>query len=294
MMTTAEIVERALFLGMPAVALTDQWNTYGHFELCKEALARGIKPVLGAEIQHLSLTGHDGIFHLTLIAENNTGYTNLTRLVSLHHDKDGPAHVTVEELSAHTDGIIALSGCIRGEVNQAVLHGNLAMEREVAERLRELFGEGNLYLEVMTHNDGHEQLVLDKTVLLSKKLGIHMVVTNNDRYIRKEDSVYYEVLRQLAGDRRKEETPDTFSEYYLKSRKDLETYFYFIEDALERSGEIAERCRVDLIDGTTISFSSDPAEDVTLSEKCNRRFILDFHTEGGGSSFDLKNRMMSC
>jgi len=293
MMTTTEIVERAAFLGMPAVALTDQWNTYGHFELCKEALARGIKPVLGAEIQHLSLTGHDGLFHLTLLAENNAGYTNLTRLISLHYEKDGPPHVTVEELSLHHEGIIALSGCIRGEVNQAVLHGNLAMEREAAERLLEIYGRDNLFLEVMTHNDEHEQLVLDKTVLLSKKLNIPMVVTNNDRYIKKEDSGYYEVLRILAGDRRREETPGTFSEYFLKSRKELEPYFYFIGDALERSGEIAERCRVDLIDGTTISFIGDSGGDVILSEKCNRRFDLDFHADGDGTSLDLKNRMMN-
>ncbi len=293
MMTASEIVERAAFLGMPAIALTDQWNTYGHFELCKKAGAKGIRPVLGAEVQHLSLTGHDGVFHLTLLAENNVGYANLTRLVSLHHEKDGPPHITVEELSDLSKGIIVLSGCIRGEVNQAVLHGNLAMEREAVERLREIYGEGNLYLEIMTHNNEHEQLVLDKTILLSKKLKIPMVVTNNDRYIKKDDSVYYEVLRKLAGDKGKEETSETYSEYFLKSGKDLETYFYFLEEALEASGEIAERCRVDLIDGTTISFSDDPAEDVTLSEKCNRRFILEFHTAGRDTPFDLKNRMMS-
>ena len=293
MMTASEIVERAAFLGMKAIALTDQWNTYGHYELCKKAGAIGIKPVLGTEVQHLSLTGHDGVFHLTLIAENNTGYANLTRLVSMHYDKEGPPHVTVEELAGRSEGIIALSGCIRGEVNQAVLHGNLAMEREVAESLLEIYGEGRLYLEIMTHNHEREKLVLDKTILLSKKLRIPMVVTNNDRYISKDDSAYYEILRKMEGNMRKEEGPETLPEYFLKSRKDLEPYFYFLEEALEASGEIAERCCVDLIDGTTISFTDDPNEDVTLAEKCNRRFILEFHTSGKDDSADLKNRMMS-
>jgi DNA polymerase-3 subunit alpha len=293
MMTATEIVDRAAFLGMRAIALTDHWNTYGHYELCKKAAAKGINPVLGAEVQHLSLTGHDGLFHLTLLAENKTGYANLTRLVSLHFDKDGPPHVTVEELTAMSEGIIALSGCIRGETNQAVLHGNLAMEREAAERLLEIYGEGSFFLEIMTHNHEREQLVMDKMILLSRKLEIPMVVTNNDRFISNDDSGYYEVLRKLAGDMTIEETPETLPEYVLKTRKDLESYFYFMEDALDISGEIADRCHVGLIDGTTISFSDDPSEDVTLSEKCNRRFLLEFHTSGVGGSISLKNRMMS-
>jgi DNA polymerase-3 subunit alpha len=292
MMTATEIVERAAFLRMPAVGLTDQWNTYGHYELCKAAGVSGISPVLGAEVRHLSLTGHDGAFHLTLLAENNTGYANLTRLVSLHYDKQGPPHVTVDELSEMSGGIIALSGCIHSEASRAVLHGNLAMQRDAVERLLEIYGKDRLYLEVMSHNHEREQLVLDKTVLLSRKLGIPMVVTNNDRFISRDDSAYYEVLRGLAGDLKKEETPDTLPEYYLKSRKDLEPVFYFLEDALEASGEIAGRCSVDLIDGSAISFSDDPGEDVTLSEKCNRRFILEYHTTESGPSFDLKNRMM--
>ena len=292
MMTVSEIVERATFLGMPAIALTDQWNTYGHFELAKMAAINGIKPIFGAEVRHLSLTGHDDAFHLTLLAEDNTGYANLTRLVSLHYEKEGQPHVTAEELAGLSEGVIALSGCIRGEANQAVLHGNLGMEREVVERCLEIYGENRFYLEIMTHNHEREQLVLDKMILLSKKLGIPMVVTNNDRFVSKDDAVYYEVLRMLAGNMSKEEDSETLPEYYLKSRKDLEPYFYFLEEALEVSGEIAERCRVDLIDGTTISFTEDPNEDVTLSEKCNRRFILEFHTTVDGDSFDLKNQMM--
>ncbi len=293
MMTASEIVDRASFLGMPAIALTDNWNTYGHYEFCREAAAKGINPVLGAEVRHLSITGHDGLFHLTLLAENNIGYANLTRLVSLHFEKDGPPHVTVDELKAGSEGIIALSGCIRGETNQAVLHGNLAMEREAAEKLLEIYGRNSFFLEIMTHNHEREQLVLDKMILLSRKLEIPMVVTNNDRFVSKDDAGYYEVLRKLAGDMAVEETSETLPEYVLKTRKDLEPYFYFLEDALEASGEIADRCDVGLIDGTTISFSDDPNEDVTLSEKCNRRFLLEFHAAGAGGSYDLKNRMMS-
>jgi DNA polymerase-3 subunit alpha len=293
MMSPSEIVERAAFLGMPAIALTDHWNTYGHYELCKKAGETGIRPVLGVEVRHLSLTGHTGTYHLTLLAEDNTGYANLTRLVGLHYDKEGEPHITVEELAGLSKGIIALSGCIRGEVNQAVLHGNLGMEKEAAERLIEIFGETRFYLEVMTHNHEREQLVLDKTVMLSRKLGIPMVVTNNDRFISRDETNYYEVLRRLAGNIQKEEDPETLPEYFLKSGKDLEPYFYFIEEALEASGEIADRCRVDLIEDTTISFSDDPNEDVTLSEKCNRRFILEFHADGGGDPYDLKNRMMA-
>jgi DNA polymerase-3 subunit alpha len=292
MMTASEIVERVSFLGMPAAALTDSWSTYGHYEFSKKAALEGIKPVLGAEVRHLSLTGHDGAFHLTLLAENDAGYSNLVKLVTLHFEKDGPPHITHEELSRFKYGIIALSGSVHSESSQAILRGNLGMQREAVEKLLDLFGAGNFFIELMTHNHEREQLVLDKTIELGRKLGIPMVVTNNDRYLSREDTEYYRVFRNLAGNLGREEDRDSLAEYYLKGRKELEPYFYFIGEALDRSGEIAERCSVNLIDTATISFIPDGDADLTLSEKCNRRFSISFQEPDGGDSLDMKNRMM--
>jgi len=293
MMTASEIAGRAAFLGLPAVGLTDHWNTYGHFELAKAAASSGIKAVLGAELRHLSLTGHDGLYHLTVLAEDNEGYADLTRLVSLHHEKEGEPHVTVDELSSCGSGLIALSGCIHGETSRGVLQGNLAMQRDAAGALREIFGKDRFYLELMTHNEEHEQLVMDKTVLLSEKLNIPLVVTNNDRYLRKEEAEYYGILRELSGNRGRAETEEYLQELYMKERKELEPYFYFLEGALDASGEIAERCRVDLISGTTVTFPSTGDANLDLAEKCNRRFSVVSGDEGSGQVNDLKNRMMS-
>lgn len=281
MMTPAEIVARAAHLKLPAVALTDAWNTYGHVEFFGAARRAGIRPVLGAEVRHLSLTGHRGAYHLTLLARSGAGYRNLVRLVGLHHRTEQNPHVTPEELAGHSDGLIVLTGCMRGEANQAVRHGNLGRERQVVERLLEIYGAENVFLEVMTHGTQWEQFVLDKMVLLSKHIGVPLVVTNNDRFIAREDAAYFEVFRGLDPDAgaARDENERSPGEYYLKHGPDLEPLFYFIAEALERAGEIAARCDVSLAPAGAIVFSPDPDADGTLAKMCERRFVLEFHAD---------------
>ncbi|MDD3641937.1 MAG: PHP domain-containing protein [Candidatus Krumholzibacteria bacterium] len=293
LMTPAEIAARAAFLKLPSVALTDSWNTYGHVEFCRAAREAGIRPVLGAEIRHDSLTGHPGIYHLTLLAENDDGYRNLVRLVGLHHGRERAARVSVEDLAGNAGGLIALTGCMRGEANQAVRHGNLGRERDVVERLLGIFGRGNLFLEVMTHNTKWEQFVLESMVRLARQLDVPMVVTNNDRFAVKEQAPYYAVLRSLSDEQagNADEGETGGEEYYLKRREDLEPFFYFIEDALDNSGWIAERCEVSLDGLGRIGFTDDPDADSTLAEMAERRFLLEFHGVGGEEKRDRRERM---
>ncbi len=276
MMTPEEIVSRASYHHLPAVALTDRWTSYGHFEFSEAAKIAGIKPVFGAEIRHLSLTGADGLFHLTVLAENNDGYGNLAKLISLHYGKEKDPHVTEEEMAECSEGLIVLTGCLKGEANQAVLRGNLGRERAVVEKLLEIYGREQVYLELMTHNVDVEQLAMDKMILLSEKLKVPMVVTNNDRYQKKEDEVYFTILRQLAGD--SEADTEGNGEFYLKKRKELEPLFYPIVDALDESGRIAERCNVTIDINGKIAFPAEETAGETLSEMCNRRFLLEFHS----------------
>jgi DNA polymerase-3 subunit alpha len=293
MMTPAEVVARASFLKMPAVALTDAWNTYGHVEFVRAARAAGVRPVLGAEIRHESLTGHPGTYHLTLLAQNDEGYRNLVRIVGLHHRTDEPPRVTAGELAQNAGGLIALTGCMRGEANQAVRHGNLGREREVVEKLLEIFGRDDLFLEIMSHNTKWEQFVMEPMIRLARHAGVPMVVTNNDRFATREDSAYYSVLRMLSDAQPagggEEETGD--GEYYLKRREDLEPLFYFIEEALDISGTIAERCNVSLDSGSTIVFSDDPNVDSTLHEMAERRFLLEFHAARGDEKRERRERL---
>ncbi len=277
MLTCEEIVSRASFFKMQSIALTDRWTTYGHHEFYHLARKSKIKPVLGTEIQHRSLTGSDGLYHLTILAENNRGYANLTSLVSKHYDKSDGKYVTEDEMILHRDGLIVLTGCFNGEANQAVLHGNLGREKAVVDRLVRIFGRNNLYLEIMNHNMEKELFLLDKMILLSRRMNLPMVVTNNDRYLEKEEGRYYSFLRQLGGGGDPDETDEHRAEYFLKRKADLEPYFYVAGQALDESGKIAERCDVDLDSASRIEFSSGVDPDQMLEEKCERRFLLKFH-----------------
>ncbi len=291
MMTLQELVDRASFLKFPALALTDHRSIYGHYEFFNLAKKAGIKPVLGAELCHSSLVGGKELYHLTVLAENDSGYRNLISLVNCHYKNESERYVTPEELKEHSEGLIALTGCLKGETSQAIQHGNLGRARDVAEKLLHIFGASRLFLEIMNHNLPEERLVIDHLTLLSKRLDVPLVVTNNDRYLRKDKKQYYEILHSLRSgehDSRKEWAPD---EYYLKKDKDLEPYFYSVSDALKRSGEIAERCSVELRESGRIVFSMHPNPADMLSEMCHRRFLLKFHNMTFGEMSYLRRIM---
>lgn len=277
MITPSELVSRASFLGLPAVALTDHRTTYGHFEFFSLARDAGVKPLLGVELNHSSLVGARGHYHLTALAENNDGYRNLVRLVNAHHAKGKEQFVTPEELSEFGSGLIVLTGCLNGEASQAILHGNLGRERDVVERLVEIFGIDNIFVEIMNHNLPEERLVFDHLTMLAKRLGIPLVATNNDRYLKKEESEYFELLVEMRnrGVEEKGEAPP--AEFYLKREKEIEPFFYAAGDSIHRSGEIAERCNVDPFNRGRIVFSPATVPDETLREMCKRRFLLKFH-----------------
>jgi len=287
MMSPRDIVNRASFLKFPAIALTDHLSTYGHYEFYHLAKQAGVKPILGVEIPHASLVGHRGLHHLTILAENNTGYTNLVKLVSAAYRKEKEYHILPSELSQHIEGLIVLTGCRKGEASQAIMHGNLGRERDVVERLIEIAGRENVFIEMMNHSLPQDELINKHLSMLSERLDIPVVITNNDRFLQKEDGGYYSILRQLHSNGGNGDADGSTSEYYLKRRKDLELYFYSIPQALDMSGEIAERCDVDLLDRTgTISFSDLPGPDDHLATMSKRRFLLRFHTK---PSIDTKH-----
>jgi DNA polymerase-3 subunit alpha len=291
MITPAELISRASFLGLTAVALTDHWTTYGHFEFSRLARDAGVKPLLGAELNHSSLVGVQGFYHLTAIAENNDGYRNLVRLVNAHYAKGKDQYVTPEELSECCGGLIVLTGCLEGEASQAILHGNLGREREAVERLIEIFGADNIFIEIMNHNLPEERLVFDHLSMLAKRLGIPLVATNNDRYLKKEESEYFDLLvgmRNRNHEVRREPLP---AEFYLKREKEIEPFFYAAGDAVHRSGEIAARCEADPFEQGNIAFSAAQVPDDTLREMCKRRFLLKFHNRSREDTSRLRKTL---
>jgi len=277
MMTARELVSRAVFQGFPALALTDHRSTYGHFEFFREARKAGIKPVLGAEIQHASLVAAQGIYHLTVLAEDERGYRNLCAIVSRHSARDREPHVAIEDLERHSAGLIVLTGCLKGEAAQSILHGNLARAREAVMKLVSLFGASNVFLEIMNHNEPEESLVADHLRILSAKVRVPLVITNNDRYLQKEDAEYYRIARRINRKRGEGEGDASVQEHFLKREKDLLPFFKDARDALDSSGEIAERCTVDLSRSGRISFWTAPNPQEALVDMCRRRFLLTFH-----------------
>jgi DNA polymerase-3 subunit alpha len=290
MMGLRELVSRASFLGFRALALTDHRSTLGHFEFFGAARGMLIKPVLGAEIQHAPFVASQGFYHLTVLAENEEGYRNICKIVSMHSGRDREPRVSVEDLESHAAGLIVLTGCLKGEASQSVLHGNLGRAREVVLRLMAVFGSSNVFLEIMNHERPEETLVCDQLRILSVKMGVPLVVTNNDRYLQREDAEYYRIARRIHR-RKIEGEEEAVQEYYLKRERDLLPLFAGERDALDRSGEIAERCNVDLARSGRISFSIAPNPNDALADMCRRRFLLAFHTRPADGRSHLKRAL---
>ncbi|HEY5132688.1 MAG TPA: DNA polymerase III subunit alpha, partial [Candidatus Krumholzibacteriaceae bacterium] len=290
-MGVRELVSRASFLGFDALALTDHRTTYGHFEFFEAARGAGIKPVLGAEIQHASLVSAGGVFHLTVLAENEEGYRNLCAVISRHSSREKEPHVSVEDLERHRAGLIVLTGCLRGEASQAILHGNLGRSRDVLARLAAIFGASNVFIEIMNHGKPEESLIADQLRELSTRVGIPSVITNNDRYMQREDAEYFRIARRIGRKKSEGEAEEPVQEYYLKRERELIPFFSDERDALDRSGEIAERCAVDLSRAGRISFSSAPNPHDALIDMCRRRFLLAFHAKRADERSHLKRAL---
>ncbi len=291
MITLSELVSRISFLRIPAVAITDHWTTYGHYEFHQIAREAGVKPIFGSEIRHRSVLGGDEFYHLTILAENDKGYRNLCRIVSAHYEKGREQYISPEELAEHSDGLIVLTGCIHGEAAQSILHGNLGRERDVLRKLIEVFGENNLFVELQNHMLEEERLVQDHLTIQANRLGLPLVVTNNDRYIQQDESRFHELLLMMRDKGEEEKQPPLPPEYYLKKEKEIEPLFYSSAEAVHQSGLIAERCEVDIFDTRKMVFSHVLEPDETLREMCERRFLLKFHSKPRDENASLKRTM---
>jgi len=253
-----QLAQRAAELGMPAVAMTDHGVMYGAIDFYKACRAVGVKPIIGCEIyvapnSRLERSGRQGprTHHLTLLAENEAGYRNLLQIVSQAHLEGFYYHprADMELLSDHAEGLIALSACKQGAIARAILDDNYAAARQQAEVLRELFGEGNFYLELMDHGLPGQEKIIAAKLRLSEELGIPVVATNDAHYVRQEDAEAHDVLlciqtqSTLADPNRlRFET----NEFYLKSAEEMAELFGEVPAALRNTVQIAERCSLEL------------------------------------------------
>ena len=257
-----ELVHRAKELGMDSLAITDHGVMYGVIDFYKACLAEGIKPIIGCEVYVAPNSRFDRevgaseerYHHLVLLAENNTGYQNLMKIVSkgfLEGFYYKP-RVDYEVLSLYSEGITALSACLAGEVAGNILRGFYAEAKNAALKLRSIFGEEHFFLELQDHGMQEQKTANQGILRLSTETGIKLVATNDVHYTYKEDSDPHDIL--LCIQTQKKVTDENRmryegGQYYLKSPEEMLTLFPYAKEALENTYEIAGRCNVTIAFG---------------------------------------------
>lgn len=253
-----ELVEKAVDYGMPALAITDHGVLYGVVDFYKQAVRAGIKPIIGCEVyaarrHRMDKVPHvdDSQYHLVLLCENETGYRNLMQLVSrafLEGFYYKP-RVDRELLQEYSQGLIALSGCMAGEIPELLLAGKYEEACAAAEFFREVFGRDNFYLEIQDHGLEEQKKVNQALYRLSWELKIPLVATNDVHYLNRDDAFIHDVLLciqtgKTISDESRMRSPS--SEFYFKSADEMRQLFSWAPEAVSNTRMIAERCSVEL------------------------------------------------
>ncbi len=252
-----QLVETALNMQMPALGLTDHGNLFGAIQFYSACRKKGLKPIIGCEIyvakesRHKKAGGSDQANHLILLAENETGYYNLSKLVSLGYLEGFyyRPRVDRELLATHSKGLIALSACLKGAVAQCLVIDQQGAAVAEAGTLQDIFGQGNFYLELQDHGLPAQQRINPMILEIAKKTGIPLVCTNDTHYLLKEDSVAHDVLLCIGTGKTVQETDRiryTSDQYYFKSGAEMHQLWKDVPEALTNTLRIAERCNIEL------------------------------------------------
>ena len=249
-------------MGQTACAITDHGVMYGCVAFFDAAKAAGIKPIIGCEVYVATRTRFDkvnridGNNHLILLCKNEMGYKNLIKMVSAGFTEGFYSKPRIDKdlLEQHHEGLICLSACLAGEIPQAILAGDYERAKQAALYYRDLFGEGNYYIELQDHGLEEDQVVLPQLIRLARETGIPMVATNDAHYITKEDAKMQSILlciqtgKTIADADRMEFQTD---EFYLKSTDEMYDLFAMVPEACENTNKIAEQCNFEFTFGET-------------------------------------------
>ncbi len=252
-----KLIAYAKELGMKSLAITDHGTMYGIIAFYKEAKKQGIKPIIGCEVYLAPKSRFDNFevegtryYHLILLAENNTGYQNLVKLVSLANIEGMyyKPRIDKELLRKYHEGIICLSSCIAGEIPQAIIRDNMKHAERLVEEYIEIFGKNNFFLEIQDHHIPEEAKSNAGLIQLAKKYDVKLVATNDLHYIKREDSAFHDVMLCIqTGSTLDEPNRMKFSsdDFYLKSGAQMAELFKETPEAISNTLEIAERCNVE-------------------------------------------------
>ncbi|MEG2230797.1 MAG: DNA polymerase III subunit alpha [Lachnospiraceae bacterium] len=259
-----EYVKRVKELGMNSAAITDHGVMFGVIDFYKAARAEGINPILGCEVYVAPnsrfdkelVGGEDRYYHLVLLAENNTGYANLMKIVSRGFTEGYyyKPRVDMEILQEFHEGIIALSACLAGEVQRYIQKGLLDEAKRCALRYQACFGKGNYFLELQDHGIPEQSTVNTALLNMSRELDIDLVATNDVHYTYREDEKPHDILLCIqTGKKVTDENRMRYEggQYYVKSEEEMKTLFPYALEALENTQKIADRCHVEIEFGVT-------------------------------------------
>lgn len=251
-----KVIDRACELGQKSIAITDHGVMYGVIDFYKYAKEKGIKAIIGCEVYVSTRSrfdkqkGLDGYNHLVLLCKDSVGYQNLIKIVSKGFTEGfySKPRVDRELLSQHSDGLIALSACLAGEIPQALLKGDYVKAKETALWYKNVFGEGNYYLEIQDHGIREQKLTNPQIIRLSRETGIPLVATNDVHYIRAQDHKTHKVLLCVqTGSKITEDSPLEFktNEFYLKSGEQMAELFKDTPEAISNTQIIADKCNLE-------------------------------------------------
>ncbi len=259
-----EYVARVKELGMDSAAITDHGVMYGVIDFYKAAKAEGIRPILGCEVyvapssrfDREASHGEDRYYHLVLLAENNTGYQNLMKIVSIGFVEGYyyKPRIDMETLERYHEGIIALSACLAGEVQRYLVRGMYGEAKEAAYRYEKCFGKGNFFLELQDHGIPQQKTVNAQLLRLSQETGIELVVTNDVHYTYAQDAEPHDILLCIqTGKKLSDENRMRYEggQYYVKSEEEMRSLFPYAAQAIDNTQKIAERCQVEIEFGVT-------------------------------------------
>lgn len=254
-----ELISKVKELGMNSIAITDHGVMYGVIDFYKAAKEAGMNPVIGCEV-YIALgsrwdkdanASNGRYHHMVLLAENNVGYSNLMKIVSRGFTEGFyyKPRVDYEVLEQYSEGIIALSACLAGEVASNIRRGFYEEGKKAAIKLQNLFGEGNFYLELQDHGISDQQIVNQGLLRIHQETGIPLVATNDVHYILEEDAVPHDILlciqtqKKVADENRMRYDG---GQYFLKSPEEMYELFPYAKEALENTQKIADRCQVNI------------------------------------------------
>ena len=288
-----KVVARAKELGMDSLAITDHGVMFGVIDFYKECRKQGIRPVIGCEVYTAARTRFDKDSdrdkyhgHLILLAENNDGYRNLIKIVSRGFTEGYYYKPRVDKdlLRAYSDGIIALSGCLAGKVQNCLLNRDYEGAKREAMELDDIFGHGNFFLEIQDQGLDEEALINPELVRLSEELDIPLAATNDVHYVNRSDAEAHDVLLAIqtattVDDENRMRFPN--DQFYLKSEDEMRRIFAFCPEAVDNTQKIAERCNVEFTFGEYHLPEFIPPEGYT-----NREYLRELCRKGLSERYD--------